>query len=209
MLFFVISATNCTRWEIQCLACMEFLLNWSLVFLNILLLPFTKTLGQTYQSQNNSIGKSYERTLVSSFEILAQKWSNIAHQKKNRFLDLCDPNARYCPTALQPPTVHSEGISRGGSVTEAVCVSDMWQVTCNMWQVTRDRWHVTPDAWHVTPDTRLLIYIKKITLIFLLFFLSAHVKRFSVSRMPDFKKHHCPVAFLTLPFTKNNTPFHF
>ena len=45
--------------------------------------------------------------------------------KKIKFLDLCNPNARYCLTALLPLSVHSEGVSRGGSVIVAVSVSDM------------------------------------------------------------------------------------
>ena len=38
-----------------------------------------------------------------------------------------------------PPTVHSGGICRGGSLDVAVAISDRWQV----WQVTCDWWHVT------------------------------------------------------------------
>ena len=65
-----------------------------------------------------------------------------------------------------------------GSVTVAVGVSDMWQVT-------RDMWHLTHDTWHMTYD------------FFVLVLLSAHVERFIVSCMRDFSvSHYWPVKFL-------------
>ena len=48
------------------------------VFVNVFLLPFTKFESKTIQLQKDSLGKSYERILVSDFAIMAQKWSNIA-----------------------------------------------------------------------------------------------------------------------------------
>ena len=48
-------------------------------------------------------GKSYERTLVSKFAILDQKWSKVAQQNK---LDLL--------IFANHPAVHSGGVSRGG-----------------------------------------------------------------------------------------------
>ena len=68
---------------------------------------------------------------------------------------------------------HTAVQSVGGSVGEApwlrllaLVTCDRRQVTCNTWT-----WHATHDTWHMTNDTWLL---------------SAHVKRFSVSRMLDF-----------------------
>ena len=63
------------------------------------------------------------------------------------------------------PTVHSGGVTRGGSVAVAVCVSDRWHMTLDLerwhmtqdtghmthgrWQVPGDRWQVTWDRWHI------------------------------------------------------------
>ena len=46
-------------------------------FVNIFLLPFIKVESQIDWLQKDSLGKSNERTLVSEFAILAQKWSKI------------------------------------------------------------------------------------------------------------------------------------
>ena len=56
------------------------------------------------------------------------------------------------------------GLEGGGSLTLAVCVSELWQVTCDMWHLT----------------------LKKINEKFILVLLSVHVKRFSLSGMPFF-----------------------
>ena len=63
-------------------------------------------------------------------------------------------------------------LAREGSVAVAVGVNDMWQVTGD----TCVTWHVT---WCLTHEKYFL-------LIFLSVLLTAHVKRFSVSRMRDF-----------------------
>ena len=54
--------------------------------------------------------------------------------------------------------VHSEGVSRAGSVTVTVGVSDMWQVTCDTRHVTCDMWHLTCGTRQLTPDTWHLHY---------------------------------------------------
>ena len=66
-------------------------------------------------------------------------------------------------------------------------VGDRWRVMFDMWLVTCDMWRLTQ---HVTCDTSIyLFFLKlcefliKINLLFPI--LSAHVKRFSVSRMQD------------------------
>ena len=59
---------------------------------NILLLPFTKVEGPINQLQNKSLGKSYDRMLVSEFAILSEKRLKIAAQKKLDFwvfVNLC------------------------------------------------------------------------------------------------------------------------
>ena len=49
-------------------------------FLYVLLIPFTKVKIQIDQLQKDSLGKSYEITLISESAILSQKWSIIAAQ---------------------------------------------------------------------------------------------------------------------------------
>ena len=51
----------------------------------------------------------------------------------------------------QHPTVHNGGAG-GGSVAQAVRVSDRWQGEHDMWHLKHDTWHVSPDTWHMTPD---------------------------------------------------------
>ena len=75
------------------------------------------------------------------------------------------------------PAAHTGGVSRG-RVRGCGC----W---CK-WHVTGDRWYLTPDTWHLTPDSRHLTPDCLSVLIFFVL-LSAHIKRFSVSRMQDFK----------------------
>ena len=60
---------------------------WHLLlgFFKVLLLQFTKVKSQIDQLQKDSVGKSYEKTLLSDFDILASKLSKIAAQKKNNF----------------------------------------------------------------------------------------------------------------------------
>ena len=50
-------------------------------FFYILLLQVTKVESQINQLQKDSLGKSFELTLVSEFAILAQKMLKIAAQK--------------------------------------------------------------------------------------------------------------------------------
>ena len=59
-----------------------------LIFLNVLLLPFTKVKSEINRIQKDSLGKSYEKTLVSEFAVLAQKGSNFAAQFFFSFLSL-------------------------------------------------------------------------------------------------------------------------
>ena len=51
-----------------------------LVFLNVLLFPFTKVESAIDQSQRDSLGNSYKKTLISDLTILAQKWLKIVTQ---------------------------------------------------------------------------------------------------------------------------------
>ena len=68
-------------------------------------------------------------------------------------------------------------LAGGGSVAVAVGVSDIWQVTGDMQNGTRDTWHMIHDMW---------LKIKEISLFFKLALLSAHIEKFSVSRMRNF-----------------------
>ena len=45
-----------------------------------------------------------------------------------------------------------------GLVALAVCVSDIWQGTCDTQHVKLVVWHVTPDMWHLTHDIYLHTY---------------------------------------------------
>ena len=71
----------------------------------------------------------------------------------------------------------------GGSVAVAVDVSDMTQVTGDMQHVTCDTWQMTQDTYHVTQFFLPIFF--GIFIFFVL--LSAHVVRFPVSRMRDFR----------------------
>ena len=51
-------------------------------FLKVLLLPFTKVLGQNYELQNDSLHTSNEMEVVLEFSSLAQKGYEITPQKK-------------------------------------------------------------------------------------------------------------------------------
>ena len=65
---------------------------------------------------------------------------------------------------------------------------DTWNLKPDSWHLTPDTWHLTPapDTWHLTPDKWNLIKKFKFNLKKLnncIPLLSAHIKRFSVSRM--------------------------
>ena len=66
---------------------------------NVILLPFTKVLCPNAQLQKDSLGKNYERTVVSDFAILSQKVSKIAPWKKKV----------YFLVFVNHPAVHSGG----------------------------------------------------------------------------------------------------
>ena len=95
--------------------------SWAIVhiFLNVLLLPITKVLGQRNWLKKDSFGKSDKRTLFSQFDILAQKWSKVAPQE----------------------------LAGEGSV--AVAVRLLALVTFDRWHATCEMWHMTPDTWHM------------------------------------------------------------
>ena len=89
------------------------------------------------------------------------------------------------------PTEHN-GVSRR-RVCRYGCwlylTEDWWQVICDAPPSTHDRWHMTPDTWHVTPDMQHPIfsyYTSFFQPVLVLVILSAHIERFSVSRMKDF-----------------------
>ena len=55
---------------------------YTLIFVNVLILQFTKVESQIDQLQQMTLGKRNERTLVSEFAIYAQKWLKMAAQKQ-------------------------------------------------------------------------------------------------------------------------------
>ena len=67
-------------------------------------------------------------------------------------------------------------LAGGGFMAVALSISDMWQVTCNICPATGDSW--------IFLYFFILAYIFGILIVLVL--LTAHVKRFNVSRMRDF-----------------------
>ena len=107
--FNIIFSLNWPTWPIQSLSCdvrlFDCLCHFLRIFFNVLLLPFTKVESQIGQSQNDSLGISYDRTLVSDLAILARNWSKITACKKVFFHSL--------PLIVDGSTVNIGGVSSG------------------------------------------------------------------------------------------------
>ena len=94
------------------------------------------------------------------------------HAGKSRFFGLCKSLLMGLGLDHQQHTAkHTGGVSNG-----RVIGFGCWR----WWHVTGDRWQVTLDNWHVTTKK-----YNKINDFFVLVLLSAHIERFSVSRMHD------------------------
>ena len=84
----------------------------------------------------------------------------------------------------QHPIMNSWGVSRGrvrgcGGWRKWHVKGDRWCMTHETcWHMTPHMWHPAQDTWHVIDDTWHYYYF--------FFAFSAHVERFSVSRMWDF-----------------------
>ena len=72
----------------------------------------------------------------------------------------CDTYRFKILESWPPITAKDWGVGRGGYVVVALCVSDMWQVTCDIWHLTQHIWHVTRDAWHVTSDFCFILFFQ-------------------------------------------------
>ena len=90
---------------------MSYVKQYCVFSLKVLLLPFTKVLGQNYQSQKDFLHKSNKREVVVRFDIFDHKWSILASRKK---VDLW--------VFANHPAVHSRGVSRG-----QVCGCGCWR----------------------------------------------------------------------------------
>ena len=142
-------------------------LGWVCVFVHkaqLFLLPFLKELG-------TSSWRS------SSLNHPMQYWLKIIFAEKPCFFPLENPATS---SFVNQPTVHSGRVRRG-----RVCAFCFWPwcyMSCALCHVSHVKWHVTYDKYFL-----LLFLFNFVVVDFLLLVrLSAHVKRFSVSRLQVF-----------------------